>query len=57
MTDTLQAGDTVAIKSHPEYLMTVEFLNGGEATCCWFHSVTGDYKVSLINVKALMKIR
>lgn len=57
MADTLQPGDVVTLKSHPDYPMTIEWINSGETSCAWFHPVTGDYQQRLIYASALVKIR
>ena len=56
MADTLQAGDVVTLKSHPDYPMTIEWINSGETSCAWFHPVTGDYQQRLIYASALIKV-
>ncbi len=56
MADTLQAGDTVALKSNPKIPMTIEWIDRNEACCAWFHPLTGDYQQRKFFIVALQKI-
>lgn len=53
---TIKVGDIVSLKSHPKYQLTVEYIDGENATCAFFHPVSHDFQHHTIALRALIKI-